>query len=153
MKPRKLGYLRFKDVAESLGDEIAFFVAEATGESEEDARVALDNGSVLPAYEIDLKSLRGRYLNPAEWKRSSTPASWDKAVIVFAKLMKQGVKFPPILVKKSWKYGLELLDGWHRAHAAILIGRKRINAIDLTAPRIVKMPEGHEIYVFGGDKV
>jgi uncharacterized ParB-like nuclease family protein len=59
------------------------------------------------------------------WRCTAKP-DWRE----FAKLMREGPNFPPVLVQRqSGSYPYRLFDGFHRTRAAKHVGRKTIAAI------------------------
>ena len=157
---KKVGTVLFDDdLSDYLGPEIAWFVAREIGMDPEDAEVEgsyvydrLANGTLLPLYEVDVDDFDRKNLGPKEVIRGQDAVERVKKYVW---LMQRGAKFPPVLVRRLKKHagGLELLDGWHRRMAAKIIGRDTIKAIDISKPRLVRRPNGSEVFDFQGHRI
>lgn len=130
------GKVPFVDLDEETQDDVVIGIKVVTGDFKDHIRIRLENGSVLPLVKVDPLEISDPNQNISEGRAED-----------YADAMRDGAKFPPIIIDSSKGQVAALIEGRHRTEGAILARKKRILAIDLAGIQIGTWL-GDQIYVF-----
>jgi hypothetical protein len=137
-KVDKIGEVAFTELPGDIQSDVRASVAHLTGEDEEDVKIGLENGpAMLPLVEVDPESI----FDPNR-------AVSELAVESYVAALVAGVGMPPVVVDSSKDPAAALMEGGHRTAAAVEARLKKIVAVDVAQPRVIKTEEGLETYSF-----
>lgn len=132
---KEIGSVRFLELPSEVQDDVVASIREVTQDIFFHIPGALEK-AILPLVEVDPSQI----YDP----NRRTSEILEKA---YAKAMREGVDFPPVIINSDFMPAAALIEGGHRTAAAESIGLKKIKAIDIAGVRIVDL-DGVETYDF-----
>lgn len=134
-KVKKIGTVSFSGLPSEIQEDVVASIRTVTQDVFSDIWGALEK-AILPLVEVDPSQIYDPNRRTSEMTEEA-----------YAKAMKKGVDFPPVIIDSSVGPAAALIEGGHRTAAAESIGLEKIKAIDIAGVRIVKL-DGVETYDF-----